>query len=48
MTVSCLADGSAQTLILDSKIFQVEAELRRLDHCEAVLSRRSLQHPQEQ
>jgi DNA-binding PadR family transcriptional regulator len=39
---------TAQTLILDSKIFQAEAELRWLDHCEAVLSRRSLQHPQDQ
>lgn len=31
------ADGVAQRLVLDSMIFQAEAEQRWLDHCEAVL-----------
>ena len=30
-------DGTAQRLVLDSLIFQSEAEQRWLDHCEAVL-----------
>ncbi|MFF0312186.1 PadR family transcriptional regulator [Streptosporangium sp. NPDC004379] len=30
-------EGAAQRLVLDSMIFQVEAEQRWLDHCEAVL-----------
>ncbi|GAA2662373.1 MULTISPECIES: PadR family transcriptional regulator [Nonomuraea] len=30
-------DGAAQRLVLDSMIFQAEAEQRWLDHCEAVL-----------
>ncbi|GIH78042.1 PadR family transcriptional regulator [Planobispora longispora] len=30
-------DGPAQRLVLDSMIFQAEAEQRWLDHCEAVL-----------
>ncbi|MCG5214427.1 PadR family transcriptional regulator [Streptosporangium sp. KLBMP 9127] len=32
------AGGTAQRLVLDSKIFQAEAEQRWLDHCEAVLA----------
>lgn len=32
------ADGPAQRLVLDSMIFQTEAEQRWLDHCEAVLA----------
>jgi DNA-binding PadR family transcriptional regulator len=31
------AQGAAQRLVLDSMIFQAEAEQRWLDHCEAVL-----------
>jgi len=31
------ADGPAWPLVLDSMIFQAEAEVRWLDHCEAVL-----------
>ncbi|MFB9877102.1 PadR family transcriptional regulator [Planobispora siamensis] len=31
-------DGPAQTLVLESMIFQAEAEQRWLDHCEAVLA----------
>ncbi|WP_214107300.1 PadR family transcriptional regulator [Acrocarpospora catenulata] len=31
-------DGVAQRLVLDSMIFQAEAEQRWLDHCEAVLT----------
>jgi DNA-binding PadR family transcriptional regulator len=31
-------DGPAQRLVLDSMIFQAEAEQRWLDHCEAVLA----------
>ena len=31
------AEGAAQRLVLDSMIFQAEAEQRWLDHCEAVL-----------
>ncbi|MEU4514543.1 PadR family transcriptional regulator [Nonomuraea wenchangensis] len=30
-------DGAAQRLVIDSMIFQAEAEQRWLDHCEAVL-----------
>ncbi|GGK50875.1 transcriptional regulator [Planomonospora parontospora subsp. parontospora] len=32
------AEGPAQRLVLDSMIFQAEAEQRWLDHCEAVLA----------
>ncbi|MDP9865494.1 MULTISPECIES: PadR family transcriptional regulator [Streptosporangium] len=32
------AEGAAQRLVLDSMIFQAEAEQRWLDHCEAVLT----------
>ncbi|ACZ90707.1 PadR family transcriptional regulator [Streptosporangium roseum] len=32
------AEGPAQRLVLDSMIFQAEAEQRWLDHCEAVLT----------
>jgi DNA-binding PadR family transcriptional regulator len=39
---------AAQLLVLDFMIFQAEAEQRWLDHCETVLSRTSLRHPQEQ
>ncbi|MGW2194946.1 hypothetical protein ACWCSH_21670 [Streptosporangium sp. NPDC001682] len=31
-------EGPAQRLVLDSMIFQAEAEQRWLDHCEAVLT----------
>jgi hypothetical protein len=30
--------GAAQRLVLDSMIFQAEAEQRWLDHCEAVIA----------
>ncbi len=33
-------EGAAQRLVLDSMIFQAEAEQRWLDHCEAVLKER--------
>ncbi|MBG0815371.1 PadR family transcriptional regulator [Planomonospora sp. ID82291] len=32
------AEGPAQRLVLDSMVFQAEAEQRWLDHCEAVLA----------
>jgi DNA-binding PadR family transcriptional regulator len=32
------AEGPAQRLVLDSMVFQAEAEQRWLDHCEAVLT----------
>lgn len=35
-------DGPAQRLVLDSMIFQAEAEQRWLDHCEAVLKGASI------
>jgi DNA-binding PadR family transcriptional regulator len=35
------AEGLAQRLVLDSLIFQAEAEQRWLDHCEAVLKEKS-------